>query len=61
VRDALATLPWVEQGTIQVDPDTKQVRFGINDKAQFSEEALRQALPSRYRKGLAVVSGPTPT
>ena len=58
MRNALATLPWVEQRTIEPDRSTKRVRFGINDKSKFNEEELKQALSGKYRKGLTVVSGP---
>jgi hypothetical protein len=44
VRKALETLPWVEQETIQMDFDTREVKFGIKDKSQFNAEAILKAL-----------------
>jgi hypothetical protein len=58
VRSALATLPWVESRTIEASRETKTARFGINDKRQFSMDEIRKVLPSRYRSGLQLVSGP---
>jgi len=34
------------------------VEFGISSKSKYSEDALRAALPSRYREGLEVVESP---
>ena len=58
MRKALATLPWVEYSTIDADKDTHKVRFGINDRKPYSEEALTEALPKRFRKGVKVLQGP---
>ena len=43
MRDALATLPWVETGTIDADRATRTVRFGINDQSQFSLDKVSEA------------------
>jgi hypothetical protein len=59
VRDALATLPWVEQRTIAADRGSRTVTFGINDRSKFSLDKIKQALAPRYRKGLALVEGPS--
>jgi hypothetical protein len=59
VRDALATLPWVEQKTIQADRATKTAKFGVNDKAAFDLSEIEGALSSKYRRGLRVVDGPS--
>jgi hypothetical protein len=61
VSDALATLPWVEQGSIKADRGSRTVVFGINDKSQFNLDEIGEALGSRYRKGMEVVKGPEPT
>jgi hypothetical protein len=58
VRGALATLPWVEKGTIDADRASRIARFGVTDKRQFNMEAVRRALPARYRSGLELLSGP---
>jgi hypothetical protein len=57
VRAALATLPWVEQGSIQTDVPTREVRFNLNDKAAWNEDAIKQALKG---KGFPQVSVKTP-
>jgi hypothetical protein len=58
VRDALATLPWVEQKTIQADRAARTAKFGVNDKAAFSLSEIEEALSPKYRRGLRVVDGP---
>ena len=58
MRRALTHVTWIEQSSIEADRSTTQVKFGVNDKKQFSLEALRDALPSKYQKGLAIVQGP---
>jgi hypothetical protein len=58
VSAALATLPWVEQGSIKADRFSRSVKFGINDKQLFDLEEIRNTLPSKYRDGLELVSGP---
>ena len=58
MRNALTSLPWVEDATIHADRSTKTVRFGINDKSQFSMSKIRSVLGSRYSKGLELVEGP---
>ena len=55
---ALATLPWVESGTIEANRSTRMVEFGINSKSSYSEDSLRNVLPSRYRKDMEVVEAP---
>jgi hypothetical protein len=55
VSDALATLPWVEQGSIKADRGSRTATFGINDKSQFNLEELRDALGSRYGNGIEVL------
>jgi hypothetical protein len=47
VRKALATLPWVEQETIQTDVSTREVRFNLKDKTAWSEEQVKQALKDK--------------
>jgi hypothetical protein len=61
VSDALASLPWVEQGSIKADRSSRTVVFGINDKDQFNMDEVSEALGARYRKGVEVVKGPEPT
>jgi hypothetical protein len=47
VRSALATLPWVEQGTIQTDVSTREVRFNLKDKTVWSEAEVKKALKGK--------------
>jgi hypothetical protein len=44
VRKALATLPWVEQGSIDTNVKTHEVRFNLKDKAAWDEEKVKNAL-----------------
>ena len=43
MRKALATLPWVEQETVQTDVPTREVRFNVKDKAAWSEADVKKA------------------
>jgi hypothetical protein len=54
VRNALASLPWVEQKTIEPNRDTHLVKFGINDRSAFNEEEMANVLGPRYRKDMTV-------
>jgi hypothetical protein len=47
VRDALATLPWVEQGTIRLDFKAQELHFDLKDKGQFNEAELKDALKAQ--------------
>ena len=58
MRKALATLPWVEYRTIETDVDSRQVKFGVNDKSKFDADALRQALKGQRFPEMTVKSGP---
>jgi predicted NAD-dependent protein-ADP-ribosyltransferase YbiA (DUF1768 family) len=40
VRNALETLPWVEQRTIAADRGSRTVAFGINDRRADLREVL---------------------
>ena len=44
MRKALATLPWVEQGSIDTNVKTHEVRFNLKDKAAWDEEKVKNAL-----------------
>jgi hypothetical protein len=44
VRKALATLPWVEQASVQTIVSTREVRFNLTERDRFSEDEVRQAL-----------------
>lgn len=47
MRSALGALPWVEQGTIQTDVGTREVRFNLKEQTQFNEEEAKKALKSQ--------------
>ncbi len=55
---ALAKIDWIEQKSIQADGGTLLVKFGVNDKKSFNLETIKDALSSKYRRGVEVVEGP---
>ena len=55
MRNALGTLPCVEQGTIQTDIPKREVRFDLKDKKGFNEEAARAALKEQGFKEMTVL------
>jgi hypothetical protein len=59
VLNALKTLPWVEQETIQMNFKTRELRFGLKDKSHFNEKELLQALKTQRFPDAEVRSGPT--
>lgn len=60
MRDALATLPWVETDSIQPNRDKRQVKFTVKDRAKFDFEAVKKALAEQgYDSGARVLTGPT--
>lgn len=58
MREALASLPWVDDNSNKADQITHHVRFGIYDKSKFNLDEIREVLPPRFREGLELVSGP---
>ena len=58
MRAALATLPWVEQGTIETEVKTREVRFNLKDKAAWSEESVKKALKGKGFPEVTVKSPP---
>ncbi|HEY7156010.1 MAG TPA: hypothetical protein VH575_18750 [Gemmataceae bacterium] len=61
MRKALATLPWVEQDTIQMNFKARELRFCLKDKSQFNEEALKKALKAEGFPDVQVKTGPSPS
>jgi hypothetical protein len=59
VRDALATLPWVEQDTIRMNFKARELKFGLKDKDAFNEGAVKDALNSQGFPGAELKSGPS--
>jgi hypothetical protein len=58
VRAALATLPWVEQQTVQTDVKTREVRFNLTDKSAWREEEVRAALKAKSFQEVTVKTPP---
>jgi hypothetical protein len=59
VRKALATLPWVEQESIQMDFKTRELRFALKDRSQFNEAEVKSALLAQAFPGVELKSGPS--
>ena len=60
MREALSTLPWVEQGSVVADTGKQQVRFAVKDKQSFKYDEVKkviEAKDSRFKVG-EVLSGP---
>jgi hypothetical protein len=49
VRAALATLPWVEQGTIKMDFKNRKLTFGFKEKKDYNPQAVIEALETTGR------------
>jgi hypothetical protein len=58
VRAALATLPWVEQDSIDADIKTHKVTFNVKDKDKFEFEQLKDALKEQDFNDVELISGP---
>ena len=58
MRAALATLPWVEQQSIQTDIPTREVRFNLTDKTAWKEVEVRGALKAKGFPEVTVKSSP---
>ena len=62
MREAIATLPWVETDSIKTDSSKMQVMFTVKDAAQFNEQAVIDALKkkaNKYGDGAKKLTGPT--
>jgi hypothetical protein len=58
VRAALATLPWVEQGSITVDVGTHLATFAVKDRSKFNMEQMKKALKEQQFPEVELISGP---
>jgi hypothetical protein len=58
VRKALATLPWVEQGTITMDFKSRELKFGLKESDRFDADAVKKALGDEGFAGVELLSGP---
>ena len=59
MRNALATLPWVEPKSIVADRKIQQAKFTVKDKTAFNLDEVKQVLGDQYRDGVTVLAGPT--
>lgn len=59
MRNALSTLPWVEQDSIRPDVTKQQVTFGFKKKDDFNLDEVKKAIEGQtsFKVG-KVVSGP---
>jgi hypothetical protein len=58
VRKALATLPWVEQGTITMDFKSRELKFGLKESGRFDADAVKKALAGQGFASAEWLSGP---
>jgi hypothetical protein len=58
VRKALATLPWVEQQSIQTDIPAREVRFNVTDKTAWNEDEVKTALKGQRFSEVTVKTAP---
>ena len=58
MRKALATLPWVEQASVQTDVNAREVRFNLVDKAAFDEFVVQRALQAQNFHEMTVRAAP---
>ena len=58
MRNALATLPWVEQDSIKTDVNTQEASFRLKDKSQFDFEQLKKALANQDFPNVTLKHGP---
>jgi hypothetical protein len=47
VRNALSTLPWVEQDSIKPDTTKQQVTFGFKKKEDFDLDAVKETIEEK--------------
>jgi hypothetical protein len=58
VRKALATLPWVEQDSVEANVSRHEVRFNLKDKKAFDEAAVQEALKGQRFPEVTVKTAP---
>ncbi|HMF16169.1 MAG TPA: hypothetical protein VKE98_03135 [Gemmataceae bacterium] len=58
MRTALRTLPWVEQSSIQTDVASREVRFNLKDRKDWSEAAVKKALNDQRFPEVTVKTAP---
>jgi hypothetical protein len=47
VRNALSTLPWVEQASIKPNTTKQQVTFAVKDKKSFDLDEVKKTIESK--------------
>jgi hypothetical protein len=60
VRAALATLPWVEQGSVNADVPSRKVMFNVKDAGSFDFEKIKDALNEQGFDDTELVAAPEP-
>ena len=58
MRKALATLPWVEQGSVKTDIRKQEVRFKITERASWNEANVRAELQKQGFDEMTVIAAP---
>ena len=58
MRKALATLPWVEQQSVETDIPRREVRFNLTDRGAFREADVRAALNAQGFRDVTVRAAP---
>lgn len=58
MSQALASLPWVEPGSIKADGKKRQAKFTVTDPAKFNMDEVKRALGDRYGGGVKLLAGP---
>jgi hypothetical protein len=61
VREALATLPWVEQESVKADVPSRKVTFAVKDVHKFSFEEVKEALKQQDFNDVELISAPKKT
>jgi hypothetical protein len=59
VAEALATLPWVEAGSIKADRTTRQAKFTIKDRTKFNLEEVQSVISKAGYPRTKLLAGPT--
>ena len=57
-KEALRSLPWVDQKTVSADVKKQEVRFGVNDMTKFDESQLKDAFKNNGFDAIAVLDKP---
>ena len=58
MREALATLPWVEQDSIKADVGTHIATFAVKDSSKFEMTQVQEALKEQQFPEVELISGP---